>query len=73
MSLNVFVSKIGKNQNIIIDTDMTMLLGEAYEAVDDGSIDAAAFRAFTDDNAVRFYAHGNPKFFAGTSVAEERG
>ncbi|CAB4765286.1 unannotated protein [freshwater metagenome] len=34
-----------------------VVLGEAYEAVDDDSIDTAAFRAFTFDNAVRFYAH----------------
>ena len=49
--------------------DMTLVLGEAYEAVDDGSIDASAFRAFTFENAVRFYAHANPQFFAGTSLA----
>jgi len=46
-----------------------VVLGEAYEAVDDDSIDTAAFRAFTFDNAVRFYAHATPQFFAGTSVA----
>lgn len=49
--------------------DMALVLGEAYEAVDDGSLDAGAFRAFCYENAVRFYAHGNPDFFAGTSVA----
>jgi hypothetical protein len=49
--------------------DMRLVLGEAYEAVDEGSLDASAFRAFCYENAVRFYAHGNPAFFAGTSVS----
>lgn len=49
--------------------DMGLVLGEAYEAVDHGSLDADAFRAFCFENAVRFYANGNPDFFAGTTVA----
>jgi hypothetical protein len=51
--------------------DMTEVLPEAYEAVEDGSLDAAAFEAFTFTNAVRFYAHGNPSFFAGTTVESD--
>jgi predicted TIM-barrel fold metal-dependent hydrolase len=48
--------------------DMTQVLPEAYEAVEDGSLDAGAFEAFTFTNATRFYAHGNRAFFAGTEV-----
>ena len=44
---------------------------EAYELVDDGHLDLEQFRAFTFENAVRFYACLDPDFFAGTIVETE--
>lgn len=46
----------------------TMPLGEAFELVEDGILDAAQFEDFVSTNAVRFYAGTNPSFFAGTAV-----
>jgi hypothetical protein len=51
--------------------DMTEVLPEAYELVDDGLITRKDFREFVFDNAVEFWAGMNPDFFKGT-VVEER-
>ena len=51
--------------------DMTEVLGEAYELVDDGLIDGNDFEAFVFGNPVRFYTSVNPDFFAGTRVEAE--
>jgi hypothetical protein len=48
--------------------DMTGVLAEAWEMVDHGWIDTAAFEKFTFRNPVRFYTHTNPAFFKGTVV-----
>jgi len=48
--------------------DMTEVLEEAWEMVDHGWIDAAAFRKFTFEHPARFYTRTNPDFFAGTVV-----
>jgi len=48
--------------------DMAGVLEEAYELVEDGHLDGAQFRAFTFDNAVKFYGSLNRDFFAGTRV-----
>jgi hypothetical protein len=48
--------------------DMTEVLGEAWEMVDRGWIDEAAFEKFTFSNPVRFYTDTNPAFFKGTVV-----
>jgi hypothetical protein len=50
--------------------DMSEILLEAYELVEHGHLDEAAFRDFTFGNPVRFYTSGNPRFFAGTRVAD---
>jgi predicted TIM-barrel fold metal-dependent hydrolase len=50
---------------------MNGVLCEAYELVEDGHLDADQFRAFTLDNAVRFYASLDPDFFVGTRVESE--
>jgi len=50
---------------------MNGVLSEAYELVEDGHLDLEQFRAFTFDNAVRFYASQDPGFFDGTRVAAE--
>ena len=48
--------------------DMRDVLGEAYELVEDGKLDAAQFRAFTCDNPIDLHARMNPAFFDGTPV-----
>lgn len=49
-------------------TNMTEVLAEAYELVDDGLLDEADFKRFTFENAARLHGTMNPKFFAGTVV-----
>lgn len=51
--------------------EMNGVLREAFELVEDGHIDPDQFRAFTFENAVRFYASQDPDFFAGTRVESE--
>lgn len=51
--------------------EMNGVLREAFELVEDGHVDLDQFRAFTFDNAVRFYASQNRDFFAGTRVEAE--
>jgi hypothetical protein len=48
--------------------DMTEVLEEAWEMVDHGWIDPAAFEKFTFSNPARFYTDTNPTFFKGTVV-----
>jgi hypothetical protein len=47
---------------------MDGVLPEAYELVERGQLDAAEFRAFTCDNAIRLHGGMNPRFFEGTVV-----
>jgi predicted TIM-barrel fold metal-dependent hydrolase len=51
-------------------TDVSAVLAEAYELVDDGLISEADFEELTFSNAARLYGTANPEFFAGTPVAE---
>jgi hypothetical protein len=46
--------------------DMTEVVEEAYELVEDGLISQEDFRDFTFTNSVRLYAGMNPDFFRGT-------
>jgi len=48
--------------------DMRDVLHEAYELVEEGRLDASQFRAFTFENAARFYTDTNPRFFEGTAL-----
>jgi predicted TIM-barrel fold metal-dependent hydrolase len=48
--------------------DMTEVVEEAYELVDRGLIDQAAFKKFTFEHPVAFYTRTNPGFFDGTVV-----
>ena len=48
--------------------DMAEVLEEAWEMVEHGWIDEAAFEKFTFTNPVRFYTGTNPAFFKGTVV-----
>jgi hypothetical protein len=43
-------------------------LEEAYELVEDGILDDAAFRDFVFGNPVRFYGSLDPDFFVGTAI-----
>ena len=52
-------------------TRMADVVAEAWELVDDGHLDADQFRAFTFENAVRFYACLDPTFFEGTRIERE--
>ena len=51
--------------------DLTSVLEEAHELVDDGHLDAAQFRAFTFANVVALHGGMNPDFFKGTVVEKE--
>lgn len=51
--------------------DMTKVMVEAYELVDDGFMDEEDFRDFTYGNVVRMHAGMNPAFFKGTIVEQE--
>jgi len=48
--------------------DMTKVMVEAYEMVEDGFVDEADFRDFTFANVVRMHTGMNPSFFKGTVV-----
>ena len=49
-------------------TDMTQVLPEAYELVEDGLISEEDFRDFMFTNPVRFWGEQNPNFFKGTII-----
>jgi predicted TIM-barrel fold metal-dependent hydrolase len=50
--------------------DFRSVLGDAWELVEDGHIDEAAFRAFTFEHVVALFADTRPDFFAGTVVED---
>ncbi|MFN0029039.1 MAG: amidohydrolase, partial [Acidimicrobiales bacterium] len=49
-------------------SDMSRVIPEAHELVDDGLMSDGDFRDFAFANAVRFFGGGNPRFFEGTVV-----
>jgi len=51
--------------------DMTKVMVEAYEMVDDGFMDDDDFRDFTFGNVVSMHTGMNPNFFKGTVVEDE--
>lgn len=51
--------------------DMTKVMVEAYEMVDDGFMNDDDFRDFTFGNVVSMHAGMNPNFFKGTVVEKE--
>jgi predicted TIM-barrel fold metal-dependent hydrolase len=51
-------------------TDMSSVLQEAYELLEDGELTEAEFRSFTFSNAMRLHATLNPDFFKGTVVED---
>ena len=52
-------------------TDVSDVLCEAYELVDDGVMDASDFQEFVFTNPVELYAGTHADFFVGTSVEHE--
>ena len=50
--------------------DISGVLGEAYELVDDGLIDDVDFRDFVFTNTVRLHTMNRPDFFKGTVVED---
>ena len=51
--------------------DMTDVLGEAYEGVEDGVLSQDDFRDFVFANPVRLWTSMNPDFFVGTAVESQ--
>ena len=52
-------------------SDMSGVLEEAHELVEDGIISSEDFERFVFRNPVRLFAGMNPDFFQGTAVAGE--
>jgi predicted TIM-barrel fold metal-dependent hydrolase len=50
---------------------MNEVLGEAYEAVEEGAMSDEQFEAFTFSNAVKLHGGVNPSFFTGTACEKE--
>ena len=76
-AFNARANPLGARLNAIFSSDighfdvpeMTEVVPEAYEMVEDGLASAADFRDFTFANVVRLFGRQNPRFFAGTRVA----
>ena len=51
--------------------DMSLVLTETYELVENGMVSAADFRKFTFSNVTEMYTAMNPDFFKGTVVEKE--
>lgn len=51
--------------------DMTDVLGEAYEGVEDGVLSQDNFRDFVFANPVRLWTSMNPDFFVGTAIESQ--
>jgi predicted TIM-barrel fold metal-dependent hydrolase len=51
--------------------DMRDVLHEAWELVEEDRLDPAQFRAFTFENAARFYTDTNERFFEGTAIESD--
>jgi predicted TIM-barrel fold metal-dependent hydrolase len=50
--------------------DMTRVVEEAHELVEDGSMSPEDFRLFMADNTIRLHGRMNPDFWKGTPVAD---
>ncbi|MCB0994669.1 MAG: amidohydrolase family protein [Acidimicrobiales bacterium] len=72
--LNPFGARIGAMLGSDIGhwdvADMTAVVAEAHELVDDGLMTPENFRSFACDNAIALHASTNPAFFDGTAVAD---
>jgi hypothetical protein len=78
MAFNTRVNPFGSELKVMMGSDIahwdvpdvTEVLEEAWEMVDHGWIDEAAFEKFVFTNPARFYTGTNPAFFKGTVVEE---
>ncbi len=78
MAFNTRINRFGKRLNAVFSSDighfdvpdMTRVVEEAWELVDDGAMEAADFRDFAADNTIRLHGQMNPDFWEGTPVAE---
>jgi predicted TIM-barrel fold metal-dependent hydrolase len=76
LAFNKAVNPFGSELQVMLGSDIahwdlpdvTEVLEEAHEMVDNGWIDKAAFRDFVFTNPARFYTGTNPSFFEGTVV-----
>src|SRR5690606_27749021 len=76
MAFNTSVNPLGAELKAMMGSDiahwdvpdMEEVLEEAWEMVDHGWIDEAAFRKFTFEHPAKFYTDTNPDFFKGTVV-----
>ena len=79
VAFNTKLNHYGAKMNAVLGSDighwdvpdMTKVMVEAYELVDDGFMDDGDFRDFTYANVVRMHAGMNPDFFKGTVVEGE--
>ena len=79
VAFNTKLNHYGAKMNAVLGSDighwdvpdMTKVMVEAYELVDDGFMDEEAFRDFTFGNVTRMHAGMNPNFFKGTVVEQE--
>jgi hypothetical protein len=78
LAFNTSVNPFGSELQVMLGSDIahwdlpdvSEVLEEAYEMVDNGWIDKAAFRDFVFTNPARFYTGTNPAFFEGTVVED---
>lgn len=78
-AFNTKINPFGARLNAIFSSDighwdvpdMTEVLEEAYENVENGSLDSDDFRAFVFANVARFYIEANPDFFEGSVVEQD--
>jgi predicted TIM-barrel fold metal-dependent hydrolase len=76
IAFNTAVNPFGSELRVMLGSDIahwdlpdvSEVLVEAHEMVDNGWIDRAAFRDFVFTNPARFYTGTNPDFFKGTVV-----
>jgi predicted TIM-barrel fold metal-dependent hydrolase len=75
-AFNGKINPFGARLNVVLGsdishfdvTDMSEVLAEAHELVDEGLLGEADFKDLTFSNAVRFFGGVNPNFFEGTAV-----
>jgi predicted TIM-barrel fold metal-dependent hydrolase len=76
LAFNTSVNPFGAELKVMMGSDIahwdvpdvTEVLEEAYEMVEHGWVDTAAFKKFLFTNPARFYTDTNPGFFKGTVV-----
>ncbi len=78
MAFNRQINRFGKRLNAVFSSDighfdvpdMTRVVEEAWELVEDGAMTADDFREFACDNTIRLHGQMNPDFWKGTPVAD---